>query len=256
MGKSSRILALLFIFLILCSSPVFPASISGSAHYWDTLEPASQMVFSINTTPVQTIVSLEGAYSFTVGPGTYAVSAKKMEKGQVSFEDSSEITVLSDVGEYRIDFILFPSDDYFSEELDFSGENEGLVELPKEGAPENSSLAIIPALLAGAFLIAFIANRKNSQAFSKGATKRSPKGKQTKKRLPRESPKGTPKEAEEILRIIREAGGRMSQRDLRKALPYSEAKASLIVSELDARGIVKKYKRGRTNLLVLSEAYR
>lgn len=245
--------------------PAFPAEISGGAYYWDTLEPASPIVFSINTTPIQTIVSQEGRYYFNMVPGTYEISAKKLENGKAIFEDSSEITVLEAGGEeYRIDFILFPSDDYFSEELDFSGENEGLVELPKEGAPENSSLAIIPALLAGAFLLAFIANRKNSRAPSKGATKRGPKGKPIQRGSPRVpprvpprgSPKGAPKgEAGEILRIIKEAGGRITQRDLRKSLPYSEAKASLIVSELEATGAVKKYKRGRANLLVLSQDY-
>ena len=36
-----------------------------------------------------------------------------------------------------------------------------------------------------------------------------------------------------------------------KEMPYSEAKVSLMVTELEERGLLRKFKRGRGNVLVL-----
>jgi uncharacterized membrane protein len=51
---------------------------------------------------------------------------------------------------------------------------------------------------------------------------------------------------------MEKSGGRITQLDLRKALPYSEAKVSLMITDLENRGIVKKIKKGRGNVLILN----
>jgi uncharacterized membrane protein len=61
-----------------------------------------------------------------------------------------------------------------------------------------------------------------------------------------------PEDLKEVIRIMEKHGGRMTQLDLRKSLPYSEAKVSLMISDLESRGIVKKIKKGRGNILILS----
>lgn len=61
-----------------------------------------------------------------------------------------------------------------------------------------------------------------------------------------------PQDCREVLAIMEKNGGRITQLDLRKALPYSEAKVSLIVSDLENRGLVKKIKKGRGNVLILN----
>ena len=53
------------------------------------------------------------------------------------------------------------------------------------------------------------------------------------------SAKPLPEDLKELVNILRKNGGRMTQLDLRKALPYSEAKVSLLVTDLENRGIVK-----------------
>ncbi len=60
-----------------------------------------------------------------------------------------------------------------------------------------------------------------------------------------------PDDCREVLAIMDKNGGRITQLDLRKALPYSEAKVSLIVSDLESRGLVKKIKKGRGNVLIM-----
>lgn len=42
----------------------------------------------------------------------------------------------------------------------------------------------------------------------------------------------------------------VSQRELRKEFPMSDAKLSLIVTDLEERGLIKKIKRGRGNVLI------
>jgi len=48
-------------------------------------------------------------------------------------------------------------------------------------------------------------------------------------------------ELDEIVEIIKKEGGRITQKELRKRLPYSEAKVSLMLSELEDKKIIKKY---------------
>ena len=55
----------------------------------------------------------------------------------------------------------------------------------------------------------------------------------------------------EVLDIIRGHKGRITQKDLRSKLDYSEVKVSLLLSELEKRGLIRKFKNGRENIVVL-----
>jgi len=56
---------------------------------------------------------------------------------------------------------------------------------------------------------------------------------------------------QEMLKIIREKGGAIEQKTLRRELPWSEARVSIELSELEKMGKVKKTKQGRANLVKL-----
>jgi uncharacterized membrane protein len=64
---------------------------------------------------------------------------------------------------------------------------------------------------------------------------------------------GLPDDLREVVEVIRASGGRMNQVELRRRLPYSEAKVSLMLSDLEDRGVIRKIKRGRANVIVLTE---
>jgi len=54
--------------------------------------------------------------------------------------------------------------------------------------------------------------------------------------------------------VIKNYGGRITQKELREKLPqHGEAKVSLMVDELEDMGIVKKFRKGRGNILVLRQ---
>lgn len=65
-----------------------------------------------------------------------------------------------------------------------------------------------------------------------------------------ESPDASlPDDLKEIMDIIRANGNRITQRELRKKSPYSESKVSLMLSDLEERGLIEKFKKGRGNII-------
>jgi uncharacterized membrane protein len=72
--------------------------------------------------------------------------------------------------------------------------------------------------------------------------------------------KGTAKEqdskeeeysTDKILQALKKQGGRATQKDIRKEIPLSEAKISLMIAELEHKGKVEKIKKGRGNIIIL-----
>ena len=60
-----------------------------------------------------------------------------------------------------------------------------------------------------------------------------------------------PEDLKEIIEILESLGGRMTQKDLRAKLNCSEAKVSLMITDLENRGLVHKVKKGRGNVILL-----
>jgi uncharacterized membrane protein len=56
--------------------------------------------------------------------------------------------------------------------------------------------------------------------------------------------------------IIRGQGGRITQKDLRSKLKYSEGKVSLMIADLERRDLLEKFKRGRGNVIILKDEER
>ena len=66
-----------------------------------------------------------------------------------------------------------------------------------------------------------------------------------KKKLP------LPTDLQEVVDIIRSQGGRITQKDLRSRLKYSEGKVSLMLADLERRELIEKFKKGRENIVIL-----
>ncbi|MDQ1275927.1 MAG: hypothetical protein QG610_1502 [Euryarchaeota archaeon] len=65
-----------------------------------------------------------------------------------------------------------------------------------------------------------------------------------------------PTDLQEIMDIIRGQGGRITQKDLRSKLKYSEGKVSLMLADLERRELIEKFKRGRGNIVILRDEKR
>ncbi len=59
------------------------------------------------------------------------------------------------------------------------------------------------------------------------------------------------REERDVLEFIEKNGGSATQRELRKALPYSESKVSMVLTNLEGLGKLRKTKRGRGNVIRL-----
>ena len=68
-----------------------------------------------------------------------------------------------------------------------------------------------------------------------------------------EQPEISENDLDKIINIIKEEGGRTTQKEIRKKIPYSEAKISLMIAELENKGTIKKIKKGRGNIIVLNK---
>ena len=64
-----------------------------------------------------------------------------------------------------------------------------------------------------------------------------------------------PDDLKEILELIRANGNRITQRELRKKSRYSESKVSLMLSDLEVRGLIEKFKKGRGNIIRIPDEY-
>lgn len=59
--------------------------------------------------------------------------------------------------------------------------------------------------------------------------------------------------SDKIVEFIKNEDGRTTQKEIRKNFDLSEAKISLIISELESKGAIKKIKKGRGNIILLEK---
>ncbi len=69
----------------------------------------------------------------------------------------------------------------------------------------------------------------------------------------REDIKDLPADLQEVLEILIKNGGRMTQKEMRKHIRYSEGKVSMMIHDLERRGWLTKYKKGRGNIIILTD---
>src|SRR3989344_6477183 len=97
---------ILVVMLICVSLQVSAATVFGTIYDF-SLKQAENVRVSINTTPQQQLIAVNGRYSFNVAPGDYTIDAEHIEFGKVTSTASEEITI-KDEGSYIRDIILFP----------------------------------------------------------------------------------------------------------------------------------------------------
>ena len=243
-----RGLALLLAVLLLLPT-VLSANIHGTVYDFN-LDRVDAAVVEINTTPQQTLVAKNGSYSFDVSQGSYLLKAYT-KNGEVTASDEEQINVSSN-GSFVLDIILFPTIDFGSDVINTS--DIDLANTEKSNAWLYLTVAV--ALLAFAVIL-FFAIRHLSK-FAKKEEKKMEKleGKSENSEEAKIEKAVEIEEADEldkIINFIKKEGGRTTQKDLRKAFPSSEAKISLMLSELEHKGIIEKIKKGRGNIIILKK---
>ncbi|OIO26416.1 hypothetical protein AUJ14_01835 [Candidatus Micrarchaeota archaeon CG1_02_55_22] len=216
---------------------MFAALASGATIYGTVYSPdltPLPAVVSISTVPVQQAVAANGTYSFNAAPGTYELMVA-YNLGNESETYREKITVPAGPGEYRRD-ILVIGGDVGGGVIDII---DRLPEAPAQDETPASSLPwLLVAVIAGgvtlAVLFLYYVRRKPTPSAAGNATTQ-------------ENVSST--EELKVLSEIGKSGGLITQKELRKRLPYSEARISMVLTSLEASGRIKKIKRGRGNLI-------
>ena len=204
-----------WVLLVLLPS-VLGAVIHGTVYDFG-LNKLPNSVVEIDTSPRQQMVAVGGTYSFSVPPGNYTLSAR--------FKDSDideNISAVSD-GDYVFDLILLPNVD----ELSVETPEVPLVEDVVQDVPVTSWLVWLFVFVVLGFVAYKVSRPRNIIKEVSVAD-----------------------DLQKILEFVEKEGGRTTQKDIRKNFPYSEAKISLMIDDLEAKGLLKRIKKGRGNVIV------
>lgn len=227
-----------FILLILILTPgALGAQISGTA-YTENLQPAQYATLTINTTPQQRIVLTNGTYNITVPKGSYLLRAA-YKSGQRQYEDAIVATVV-DQGTYVYDLILFRTNDNNTE-----AELPDLEDLSVPDTPQSqeSNSGVRTALL-----ILLLLGLVSGAVFLSGR-----QWWHRKKKVDAHQKSQPPigEDLQQILTFLRQEGGRATQKELRRVIPCSEAKMSMMLADLENQGLIRRIRKGRANVIVL-----
>lgn len=200
------------------------AKISGFAYDY-TLSPLDNVVIEVNTSPTQKYIAKDGAYYYDLPPGEYTLTAKYYEDDHLKYFAEEPIEINKD-GFFVVDLILLPTEE---EPSLIQGINTKVTGFFQNGSLIGYiGLAVGLISLGAVFYVLW--------------------------RLKRQKHEGPAEEDDvekQVLGILKKEK-RVTQKEIRKRLPMSEAKISLVLSELEERGVLKKIKKGRGNIIVLS----
>lgn len=220
----------LWVVLIIALPAVCASSIHGTIYDFG-LNTLTNTIVEINTTPHQQMVAKNGTYSFSVPPGNYELAAEHAKSDSSIVEN---ITAKTE-GDYVFDLILLPSIDQdeaiFDEEIDVP-----MVEDVVQDKPATQWLLWIIVFAALGYLV-YKVSKKPLRIVEKVI-----------QREVKEVAVGD--ELNKIMAFIEKEGGRTTQKDIRKNFPYSEAKISLMIDELEDKELIKRVKKGRGNLIL------
>ena len=235
-----KILLLYLLLCIILIEVAYGATLHGTL-YDLSLNKARDVIVEINSTPNQRLVSKDGFYAFTINPGTYEITAKYVEHNLTLLSTEKKITIEKE-GSFVLDLFLFPLLDD-SDLEDIPDVDTIFEEKESKGISSSTTFLVVLAIIVVIILILyyFRKNKRNEVVTEKI------------KETVKEEKVTTKTDLNEILKIIKEEGGRTTQKEIRKRVPLSEAKISLMISELEHQGLVERIKKGRGNIIVLKK---
>lgn len=236
--------------LVLFTSPVSAAIIHGTIYDLD-LTTLPKTVVDISTTPKQRVVSSDGTYAFTVDKGTYVIRAQ--HKDNNTLLTTEEQIVIKENGSYVFDLFLllsFESEEEIAGDISIDVENIFVEEINRK---TYLIFGIVTVLVFCVIYLFYKILRNPERRRKKDIEKDIESGNE------QTGETGTPEDerlhdavGQQVLSTLRQNEGRLTQKELRKNIPLSEAKISLVLTDLETQGKIRKIKKGRGNIIVLS----
>ncbi len=251
------------------------AVVHGTAYEWSTFEALENVIVEVNSTPPQFLVASSGNYSFDLPEGKYTIRAEYYQNNVLEYCAEENITILTD-GEFVLDLLMFPpiEEEFLYEEINISEELYDYEEPNETGSGGVSpvflyAITILFIIIAGYAVFLRKKNNSGKPGSERGVgvdvevgdvgynipddVSEPPLPPELQEPPESAKPSELPSDLQEVLSIVRGSGGRITQRDLRAQLSCSEAKVSLMVTDLTDRGLVKKVKKGRGNVIILTD---
>ncbi len=230
MLMNKKLVFMVSLFLILNINIALGATLHGTI-YDSSLNPLENAIVELDSVPKQTYVSKQGSYSFKAPSGDYTIKATYQSQA-ITFVAQENI-IVKDEGDYVIDMILFPD---ISEESELLDEDIDISDIDFEEKPVTLGFyAFIIGVLF--FIIILIIYFKKIKQKTKKSTEAD--------RLSDETAG--------IIDFIKKNEGRVTQKEIRKNFQVSEAKISLMMSELERKGKIKKIETGKGNIIILKK---
>ena len=230
----SKLFTYLFIALLLTGISS-AATIHGTI-YDLSLKKVNNARVEINTNPKQFLIAQNGTYSFNVPNGFYTIKAQLVQKNDVIASVQENITINQD-GNYVLDLILFPDIEEGIEDPGIDVNGNVIEEKTNDGILLIGFIILfVSGVVVGVFY--FLRTRKKENVSEDKETSKAEE-------------KSEDEELDNLMKIIRQEGGRTTQKDIRKQIPLSEAKISLMIAELEHKGVIEKIKKGRGNIIIL-----
>ena len=207
-------------------------AVKGEVTLWESgekLDGTLIKVYRDSALVSKVICDENGSYSMDLQPGNYHFMAVYIDRDGDKYLDEEDVTLYPDQNT-TLDFLMIlPELDINFSELENETE-EGVVEGDGK-EPDDAILISIFIILAVSVLILSILKMMGKKG-------------------------GIELEDDEkkIMEILKkQKGKRMLQSDLLGETDFSRAKVSLVLSELEKKGLIRKEVKGRTNLIELEQ---
>lgn len=272
------------------------ATIHGATYAWDTLEPLNDTVIDINSNPPQSIVAKNGLYSFELGPGDYIITASYYRNNTLVYSKQTTLKIEDEGNYVFDLLLYPVSGNKTIESIRDKTNNINNVNPAEKTRIDYSTISHLGIILVLFFLLGgsyklsgrhkkTSKKRSHERKFdiygfiSKVLGKSLGSGIKYEFQSTGEAVSITEpiiehvdnyskietaalqnpplsNDLHEILNIIRGHKGKITQKELRSRLGYSEVKISLLLTELEKRGLINKFKHGRENIVSLTDKER
>lgn len=236
-----------FIILLIVSliSGAQAAALHGTIYEWSDFDkPLKNAIIEVNSTPAQYMIATTGTYSFNLSPGGYLIKAKYYRNNILEYTTAEDIRIDHE-GDFVHDLLLFPPTDIEYEYL-------GDINLTEDINTKNETnyypyIALFVIILLFVSIILYRSRRYKSSTSDITANEPSSVPAPV---ITENKSIELPPDLHELYNLIQKMGGRVTQKELREKMAYSEAKVSLMLDDLESRSLIKKFKKGRSNIII------
>lgn len=237
-----RYALLVSLILISLAGSAQAAIVNGTFYEWSDFEkPLKNVLMEVekNSTLISYKVSSDGTYSFDLSPGNYSIIGKYYRNSVLDLIGERKITITEADRFREFDILLFPPTD---SENEYLGDINLTEDLELKTETDLSPYLVIISIVSLSFLIIYRIKKKTG-------LKAAPLPVEPEK-IETAAKKELPEDLRNLHDMILKAGGRTTQKELRKKLACSEAKVSLMLDDLENRGLIKKIRKGRSNIII------